>query len=129
MAGIYRFEKWKEYHAPNPAMLHLMMERAGFKVQQWCENAYMLRGNTKHPEDRLHWVVSGSLELTIDKVGVVLLTAGDQVLLPAETYYSFRVAGDCPAIYMLGLKIEKAVPIKKAKRKSGSKKDIGSERS
>jgi len=123
MPGIYIFEKWKEYHAPNPAMLHLLMARQGFIVQQWSERPFMVWGKQKHPEDRLHWLVSGSLELTIDNIGAVLLAAGDRVLLPAETYYSMRVVGVESVIYMLGLKKEEASPVPKSKRKGRIKKD------
>jgi quercetin dioxygenase-like cupin family protein len=100
----YRFEKWNEIYAPNPAMLRHVLASEGYKVFQWCDQPNRSYAQHKHGEDQSHWIVSGQLELTIENFGTVLLEAGDRDFMPAETYHSARVIGDEPVIYLVGEK-------------------------
>jgi quercetin dioxygenase-like cupin family protein len=49
-------------------------------------------------------VISGTLELTVEKFGTFILEKGDRDLMPAGTYHSARVIGDEPVIYLIGEK-------------------------
>jgi len=100
----YRVEKWVEVHDPSPAMLRLMMEREGYSVFQWCDQPGAEYGLHQHNEDQCHWIVSGTLELTIEGFGVVVLEAGDRDYMPANTYHSARVVGEEPVLYLIGSK-------------------------
>ena len=120
MAGDYRFEKWKEFHAPNPATLRYHLGNEGYSVFQWCDRPGMTYGVHKHEEDQCHWVVSGTLELSVLNVGVFILEAGDRDFMPAGTYHSARVLGEQPVLYLIGELRQTAKPRKT--RKSSSKK-------
>ena len=120
MAGEYRFEKWKEFHAPNPATLRYHLGNEGYDVFQWCDRPGMTYGVHKHEEDQCHWVVSGTLELSVLNVGVFILEAGDRDFLPAGTYHSARVIGEEPVLYLIG-ELRSIVKPRKT-RKPASKK-------
>lgn len=124
----YRFERWKEYYAPNAAMLRLILEQEGYRVFQWSDRPGMIYGLHKHDEDQSHWIISGSLELTVERAGTFVLEAGDRDFMPAGNYHSARVVSDAPVLYLIGEKIKeekiKEEKIKKSKKaKAGRKKD------
>lgn len=100
----YRVEVWGEMTAPNPAMLRLKMEREGYSVFQWYDQPGAEYGLHQHHEEQSHWIVSGTLELTIEGIGVVVLQAGDRDFMPANTYHSARVLGEEPVHYLIGAK-------------------------
>ena len=100
----YRVERWSEVHAPNAAMLRFTLEQEGYRVFQWCDQPESIYVQHKHAEDQSHWIVSGSLELTIEHYGKVVLEAGDRDFMAAETYHSARVIGDEPVVYLVGAK-------------------------
>lgn len=101
----YRIEKWKEVHAPNAAMLRYILIREGYSVFQWSDLPDAVYANHKHDKDQSHWIISGALELTIEKVGTVVLEAGDRDFMPAGTYHSARVVSQEPVVYLIGEKI------------------------
>jgi mannose-6-phosphate isomerase-like protein (cupin superfamily) len=101
----YKIQRWREIYAPNAAMLRIVLEREGYRVYQWADRPEMAYGLHKHHEDQTHWIVSGALELTIEKVGTFTLEAGDRDFLPAETYHTARVVGEESVIYLVGEKI------------------------
>lgn len=101
MADSYRIEKWSEPMAPNAAMLRMRMEQSGYRVFQWSDRPGAFYGMHKHPEAQSHWVISGSLEITL-RTGSYRLEAGDRDYMPAETYHTARVAGDEPVLYLVG---------------------------
>ena len=105
MNNNYRIERWQEIHDPNAAMLRLTMVREGYRVYQWTDRAGLIYAVHKHYEEQSHWIVSGTLELTIEKVGTFTLEAGDRDFLPAEVYHSARVVSDEPVVYLIGEKI------------------------
>jgi quercetin dioxygenase-like cupin family protein len=100
----YRVEKWNQPTAPNPAMLRYLLELDGFRVFQWRDNPGMAYGSHKHDEDQSHWIVSGALELTIERLGTFVLETGDRDFLPAGTYHSARVVVEDPVMYLVGAK-------------------------
>lgn len=102
---MYRVERWKEPYKPNSAMLRLILEQEGYRVFQWGDRAGMFYPNHKHAEEQTHWIVSGSLELTVERHGVFTLQTGDRDFMPAETYHSARVLGEEPVVYLIGEKL------------------------
>jgi quercetin dioxygenase-like cupin family protein len=64
----------------------------------------MVYGNHIHDEDQTHWILSGSLELTVERVGTFELNPGDRDFMPARTYHTARVIGDEPVMYLVGVK-------------------------
>lgn len=104
MRPDYRFQKWNEVYAPNPAMLTHILASEGFEVFQWCDQPNRIYPQHKHDEDQTHWIVSGMLELTVENCGIFVLEAGDRDFLPAGTYHSARVVGEEPVIYLIGEK-------------------------
>ena len=102
----YRVEKWAELNAPNPAMLRFLLEQEGFSVFQWCDQPEAVYPTHSHGEEQSHWIISGSLELTIERWGTVVLEAGDRDFMPANTYHSARVVGEEPVHYLIGVKRE-----------------------
>lgn len=102
MVQQYRIEKWKEVYSPNGAMLRLKLERDGYRVFQWSDQPGMVYGPHKHGETQCHWIISGKLEIAIERVGTFLLEAGDRDFMPPETYHTARVIGDKPVLYLIG---------------------------
>lgn len=101
MANGYRVEKWNRPYPPNPAMLRLELEAEGFRVMNWCDMPDVIYGMHKHESEQSHWVISGSIEITVANVPH-LLSAGDRDRMPASTYHTARVIGDEPVIYLIG---------------------------
>lgn len=100
----YRVVRWTEIYAPNAAMLRFTLEREGFRVYQWADRAEMFYARHKHDEDQTHWIISGSLELTVENRGTFVLEAGDRDFMPAGTFHTARVVGDEPVVYLIGEK-------------------------
>lgn len=103
----YRIEKWREFHKPNAAMLRLTLDREGYRVYHWCDQTEKIYAKHQHGEEQTHWIISGALELTIERVGTFVLEAGDRDFMPANTYHSLRVVSEEPVIYLIGEKVEK----------------------
>lgn len=101
----YRIERWAQLHAPNSAMLRHILVTEGFRVFQWSDLPEAVYANHKHDTDQSHWIVSGALELTIERFGTVVLQAGDRDFMPAGTYHSARVVSEDPVVYLIGEKI------------------------
>lgn len=100
----YRVERWNELIAPLPAMLRLRLTNEGYNVFQWCDNPGMIYGTHMHAEDQTHWIISGTLEITVESVGTFELALGDRDFLPANTYHCARVLGEEPVHYLIGSK-------------------------
>ena len=101
----YRIERWAEVYAPNPAMLRYILVSEGYRVFQWSSAPGAIFGVHKNNEDQTHWIVSGALELTIERFGTFVLKAGDRDFLSANIYHSAKVVGEEPVIYLIGEKI------------------------
>lgn len=117
MIAKYHFEKWGEVYAPNAAMLRLLLEREGYRVYQWCEQAGAIRGMNKRLEAQSYWVISGVLEISVEASGTFQLEAGDRFFLEGDAYHSARVIGDEPVLYFVGSKLP-------PKRKRGRPKKV-----
>ena len=98
--------KWSEANRPNPAMLRMLLDNEGYMVSQWCDAPEKCYGSHMHFQSRTHWIVSGSLEITLSKTGEsYILEVGDRDFIPANTYYSLRIIGEDSADYMVGEKL------------------------
>lgn len=100
----YRIERWREIYAPNPAQLREILTLEGYSVFQWSDPPETVYGPHFHNEDQSHWIVSGSMELTVQGAGVFVLEPGDRDFMPAGTYHSARVLGEEPVLYLIGSK-------------------------
>lgn len=101
---MYRVEKWDGLNPPNPAMLWHILATEGYRVFQWGDSPGSAFPNHKHDNDQTHWIISGSLEMTVERFGTYTLEAGDRDIMPAGTYHSARVLGDKHVIYLVGEK-------------------------
>lgn len=100
----YKVDRWNEFMPPNPAMLRSRLESEGYDVFQWSDAPGAVYGTHMHEEEQSHWIISGSIELSIETVGTVVLGPGDRDFMPAGCYHSARVVGDDPVIYLIGAK-------------------------
>lgn len=101
---MYHVEKWASAQPPNPAMLRYILTSEGYTVFQWGDSPGSAFPSHSHENDQTHWIISGSLEMTVERFGTVILEAGDRDLMPAGTYHSARVVGDEHVIYLVGEK-------------------------
>ena len=101
----YRIEKWNGFSPPNAAMLRMILTQEGYRVNQWCDQPEKIYAKHQHGEDQTHWIISGALELVIERVGTFVLEAGDRDFMPANTYHSARVVSEEPVMYLIGEKI------------------------
>jgi len=83
-------------------MLRHTLTSEGFTVFQWCDQPGIEYGLHKHDEDQSHWIISGSLELTVERAGKFVLEAGDRDFMPGGTFHSARVLGEEPVLYLIG---------------------------
>jgi quercetin dioxygenase-like cupin family protein len=100
----YGVQRWNELNPPHPAMLRLRLTLENYDVFQWCDNPGIVYGPHMHDEDQTHWILSGTLEITVQQAGTFTLNAGDRDHLPARAYHSARVVGDEPVMYLVGIK-------------------------
>jgi quercetin dioxygenase-like cupin family protein len=104
MTVDYKIERWNELSPPLSAMLRLRLTQENYDVFQWCDNPGVMYGNHMHDEDQTHWILSGTLEITVERVGTFELNAGDRDFMPARTYHTARVIGDESVMYLVGVK-------------------------
>jgi len=104
MTSAYRIVKWPQVYAPNPAELRHLLTVEGYFVHQWRDPPGTEYTSHFHPEDQSHWVISGTLEISVKEVGVFLLEAGDRDFLPGGIYHEARVIGDEHVLYLVGAK-------------------------
>jgi len=100
----YKIERWSSMTSTGPAILRLILKREGFAVHHWNDAPEAVYATHKHDEDQSHWIVSGILELSIERVGTFQLGPGDRDFMPANTYHSARVIGEEPVSYLIGIK-------------------------
>jgi quercetin dioxygenase-like cupin family protein len=100
----YRVEKWSERSAPVAGDLMDRMRSEGYSVFQWSDSAGAIYPEHEHGDNQSHWIISGSLELTVRGYGKVTLGAGDRDFMPARTVHAARVIGNEPAVYLIGAK-------------------------
>jgi mannose-6-phosphate isomerase-like protein (cupin superfamily) len=103
MPSEYRIEK-ADGRFVNSAMMRQIMSSEGYNVFQWFDQPGKEYGPHVHMEDQSHWVISGTLELAVQGVGLITLEPGDRDFMPARTRHAARVKGDEPVMYLVGAK-------------------------
>ena len=100
----YKVEKWKRPYPPSPAKMRMELTAEGYEVFHWSDRPESFYPRHKHPDDQCHWIISGSLEITVEPGGTFILEAGDRDLMPAGTFHTARVVGDESVCYLVGTK-------------------------
>jgi quercetin dioxygenase-like cupin family protein len=96
-------DRWEETIVPDARELRARMEAEGFGVFQWSDPPGRVYPPHAHADDQSHWIVRGSLALTVDGEEYVL-GPGDRDFLPAGTVHSARVTSAEPVVYLIGSK-------------------------
>lgn len=104
----YSIERWKEMYAPNAAMLRHILVAEGYSVLQWCDGPGTEYGSHHHNDDQSHWVISGSIEFTIENDRTYVLEAGDRDIMPAFTIHKACVVSEGPVVYLIGSRARQA---------------------
>src|SRR5687768_16388895 len=115
----YRVERWKQPYPPNPAMLRLELTHEGYDVFQWANRPNTNYGSHKHPQPQSHGIVSGNLEIVVERTGRYVLGPGDRDFMPADTYHTARVLGNEPVVYLVGELNKPPVAVEPQKPKRG----------
>lgn len=100
----YQVSRLDKTEPPDSNEFRKQMESENYSVFQWSDSAGASYSQHFHSNVQSHWIISGSLELTIRDVGVFVLNAGDRDFMPANTYHSAKVLGDEPVVYLIGEK-------------------------
>ena len=96
-----RVERWSEPTLPDAAALRRRLEAEGYGVYSWSDPPGAEYPPHTHATDQSHWVLAGSLALTVGGQEYVL-RPGDRDWLPANTSHSARVVGSEPVVYLIG---------------------------
>lgn len=96
-------ERWTGDGRPDGRELRRRLEQEGYGVFEWSDPPGRTYAAHSHGEDQSHWILSGSLALTVDGTEYVL-GPGDRDSMPAGTVHSARVVGDTPVVYLIGAK-------------------------
>lgn len=91
-------------NAPSPAVLRLRLTTEGYQVFQWCDFQGKILVRNKFHKEKSFWVVTGQMEITVERFGVFILEAGDRCVIPAETYHSVCFISEEDVIYLVGEK-------------------------
>ena len=102
MPQQYRVEKWTGDSQPSASELRRLMEDEGFSVFQWSDPPGTTYPPHIHGDDQSHWIVSGTLELSVTGHGTVQLSSGDRDSMPANTEHAAEVIGSEPVVYLIG---------------------------
>jgi quercetin dioxygenase-like cupin family protein len=94
-------ERWSETETPDAQTLRTRLQREGYNVFEWSDAPGTAYAAHSHPEDQIHWIISGKLELIVEGERYTL-RAGDRDFLPANTTHSAFVPGDEPVRYLIG---------------------------
>lgn len=100
----YRVERWPPDASIDLYELRRRLAVDGYSVYQWSDAPGTTYGRHRHATNQSHWIISGTLQLDVDGVGIVTLNPGDRDLMPAGTFHSARVIGDEPVVYLIGEK-------------------------
>lgn len=101
----YRVERWDGDGPPDADEIRQRLESDGYFVIQWADQPGAVYPEHSHPEDQMHWVISGSLDLVVEGFGALTLNPGDRDFMPAGTEHSADVPGDEPVVYLIGRKV------------------------
>lgn len=102
-----RVQRWSGKGRPDEAALRAELEAEGYSVYAWTDGVGATYPAHTHDDDQSHWVLSGSIALTVGGAEYVL-AAGDRDWLPAQTIHSARVVGAEPVTYLVGSKHARA---------------------
>lgn len=100
----YQIIRWDSDSKPKAEELRKILNQDGYSVYQWSDSAGASYSEHFHSNHQTHWIISGSLELTVKDYGTFVLNAGDRDIMPANTYHSARIIGDEPVVYLIGEK-------------------------
>jgi quercetin dioxygenase-like cupin family protein len=99
----FEFERWNKDEKPDAAALRERLQGEGYDVTEWTDAPGTVHPLHSHAEDQTHWIISGRLELTVNRQTYVLY-AGDRDFLPANTAHAAFVPGSEPVRYLIGVK-------------------------
>ena len=102
MADEYSVVRWSSKGQPESRHLLEILISEGYDPFEWSDNAGTIYEMHSHLEDQSHWIISGSLELTIDTGDKFILEPGDRDFMPAGTRHSARVIGNSAVRYLIG---------------------------
>ena len=71
-------------------------------MYQWGDSPGSVYPTHCHSTAQSHWIISGQLEIFVDRQGTHILSSGDRDYLPAGIYHSARVIGEQHVIYLVG---------------------------
>ncbi len=103
MLPTMRHLTWNEPSPPDAATLRKRLEADGYDVYAWTDAPGTTYPPHTHDDDQSHWIVRGSLALTVGSTEYVL-GPGDRDWLAAGTVHAARVVGDEPVTYLIGSK-------------------------
>lgn len=98
-----KVQRWTEKVAPDERALRATLEAEGYSVYAWTDGPGAAYPPHTHGDDQSHWVLRGSLALTVGGQEYVL-GPGDRDWLLAGTLHSARVVGDQPVTYLIASK-------------------------
>ncbi len=99
----FEFERWSESGNPDATVLRNPLQVEGYMVTECIDSPGTIYPLHSHNEDQSHWVISGELQLTIERE-TYTLSAGDRDFLPANTTNVAFVPGKEPVRYLIGVK-------------------------
>ncbi len=100
-------KRWTGFSAPQSAMLWLQLSNEGYSVTQWTDRVGAVYGLHFHPEEQVHWVISGEVEITTQEVGknnIYRLKSGDRDLIKPNVFHTLREVGGTELLYLVGVK-------------------------
>jgi quercetin dioxygenase-like cupin family protein len=99
----FSVQRWAGNEAPSPKVLRQLLADEGYSVFEWTDLPGTSYEPHAHDDDQSHWIISGSLQLTVAGE-TYTLQAGDRDFLPAQTTHAAFVPGDKPVRYLIGSK-------------------------
>jgi quercetin dioxygenase-like cupin family protein len=101
--GRMKIRRWQQSTPPDEGSLRSALEAEGYSVYAWTDPCGATYPPHTHDDDHSHWILRGSLALTVEGEEYVL-RAGDRDWLAAGTRHSARVVGDEAVTYLIGSK-------------------------
>ena len=98
---MLKIDRWDRPDLPDAGELTRRLETEGYDVFQWSDPPGRFYAPHAHDDDQSHWVIRGTLALTVGGEEYVL-TSGDRDYLPAGTVHSARVVGGEAVLYLIG---------------------------
>ena len=93
-------DRWSDAAVPDARELRRRLESEGFSVFQWSDPPGRVYPPHAHGDNQSHWIVRGSMALTVDGEEYIL-GPGDRDYLPAGTVHSARVVSPEPVVYLI----------------------------